>query len=100
MDAVGNVDEDFALHLVKWADIIRKTYHDGGVDEILATRRLVHIATSFGIFKNREKAIDLCIARFDDETKESFKDLYAKIEETIEGDVIETSDNELDKTPF
>ena len=100
MDAVGNVDEDFALHLVKWADIIRKTYHDGGVDEILATRRLVHIATSFRIFKDREKAIDLCIARFDDETKESFKDLYAKIDETIEGDVIETSDNELDKTPF
>ena len=100
MNAVGNVDEDFALHLVKWADIIRKTYHDGGVDEVLATRRLVHIATSFGIFKDREKAIDLCIARFDDETKESFKELYAKIDETIEGDAVETSDNELDKTPF
>ena len=100
MESVGNVDEDFALHLVKWADIIRKTYHDGGVDEILATRRLVHIATSFGIFKDREKAVDLCIARFDDETKESFKELYAKIDETIEGDVVETTSTDLDKTPF
>ena len=102
MESVGNVDEDFALHLVKWADIIRKTYHDGGVDEILATRRLVHIATSFGIFKDREKSIDLCIARFDDETKESFKELYAKIDETIEGESDETavSDAPLDKTPF
>ena len=96
METVGHVDEDFALHLVKWADIIRKTYHDGGVDEILATRRLVHIATSFGIFKDREKAIDLCIARFDEETKESFKELYRKIDETIEG----TIEDELDKTPF
>jgi len=99
METVGHVDEDFALHLVKWADIIRKTYHDGGVDEILATRRLVHIATSFGIFKDREKAIDLCIARFDDETKESFKDLYEKIDETV-GDVVDTPTDELDKTPF
>tara|TARA_Y100000296_G_C5145516_1_gene243457 strand:+ start:74 stop:1324 length:1251 start_codon:yes stop_codon:yes gene_type:complete len=99
METAGHVDEDFALHLVKWADIIRKTYHDGGVDEILATRRLVHIATSFGIFKDREKAIDLCIARFDDETKESFKDLYEKIDETV-GDVVDTPTDELDKTPF
>ena len=101
METAGYVDEDFALHLVKWADIIRKTYHDGGVDEILATRRLVHIATSFGIFKDRAKAVDLCIARFDDETKESFKDLYEKIDETVgESDETPTDTNELDKTPF
>ena len=101
METAGHVDEDFALHLVKWADIIRKTYHDGGVDEILATRRLVHIATSFGIFKDRAKAVDLCIARFDDETKESFKDLYEKIDETVgESDETPTDTNELDKTPF
>jgi len=101
METAGHPDEDFALHLVKWADIIRKTYHDGGVDEILATRRLVHIATSFGIFKDRAKAVDLCIARFDDETKESFKDLYEKIDETVgESDETPTDTNELDKTPF
>ena len=101
MERAGHPDVDFALHLVKWADIIRKTYHDGGVDEILATRRLVHIATSFGIFKDRAKAVDLCIARFDDETKESFKDLYEKIDETVgESDETPTDTNELDKTPF
>jgi MoxR-like ATPase len=73
-------DDEFAENLVKWADVIRKTFADGGVDEVISTRRLVHIAKAYGIFKNRQKAIELCVARFDEETKNSFLDLYAKVD--------------------
>jgi hypothetical protein len=77
-------DEDFAQKLVNWSDIIRKTYEDGGVDEIISTRRLVHIAKSYAIFENRMKSIELCVARFDNEIKETFMDLYTKIDEETE----------------
>lgn len=74
-------DANFCENLVKWADIIRRTYHDGGVDEIISTRRLVHIVRAHSIFNDdRKKAIDLCISRFDAETKKSFLDLYAKVD--------------------
>ena len=63
-----------------WADVIRKTYNDGGVDEIISTRRLVHIAEAYGIFKNKMKAISVCTNRFDDDTKNSFVDLYSKVD--------------------
>ena len=63
-----------------WADVIRKTYTDGGVDEIISTRRLVHIAEAYGIFKNKMKAIQVCTNRFDDDTKNSFVDLYTKVD--------------------
>ena len=63
-----------------WADVIRKTYNDGGVDEIISTRRLVHIAEAYGIFKNKMKAIQVCTNRFDDDTKTSFVDLYTKVD--------------------
>ena len=63
-----------------WADVIRKTYNDGGVDEIISTRRLVHIAEAYGIFKNKMKAIAVCTNRFDDDTKTSFVDLYSKVD--------------------
>ena len=63
-----------------WADVIRKTYNDGGVDEIISTRRLVHIAEAYGIFKNKMKAISVCTNRFDDDTKTSFVDLYTKVD--------------------
>ena len=63
-----------------WADVIRKTYNDGGVDEIISTRRLVHIAEAYGIFKNKMKAIAVCTNRFDDDTKNSFVDLYSKVD--------------------
>jgi MoxR-like ATPase len=76
-------DDEFAENLVKWADVIRKTYADGGIDEIISTRRLVHIAKAFSIFKDRNKAIELCVARFDEETKTSFIDLYSKVDEKV-----------------
>lgn len=80
MDKYGNKDEEFAEKLVTWSEAIRKTFLDGGVDEIISTRRLCHIAQTFSIFNNRMKAINLCIARFDDDTKTAFSDLYTKID--------------------
>ena len=74
------VDNDFATSLVTWADIIRKTYYEGGVDELISTRRLVHIVEAFSIFKNKMKAIEMCTNRFDLDTKTSFLDLYTKID--------------------
>ena len=78
--SAGKRDEKFAHNLVTWADVIRKTYNDGGVDEIISTRRLVHIAEAYGIFKNKMKAIAVCTNRFDDDTKTSFTDLYTKVD--------------------
>ena len=74
-------DAEFADNLVKWAGVIRKTFFDGGVDEVITTRRLVHIVEAYSIFQNRLKAITNCINRFDDETKQSFLDLYTKVDE-------------------
>jgi len=74
---------DFAERLVTWADIIRKTFFEGGIDEIIATRRLVHIANAFKIFNDRKKAIEMCIARFDEDTKTSFIDLYSKVDAEV-----------------
>ena len=73
-------DEEFVDRLVQWADIVRQSAEQGAVDEIISTRRLVHIAKAFKIFKDRLKAIQLCVARFDDETKEAFMDLYTKVD--------------------
>ena len=73
-------DEKFATNLITWADIIRKTFYEGGVDEIISTRRLVHIVSAFAIFKDKMKAIELCTNRFDLDTKTSFMDLYTKID--------------------
>ncbi len=78
--SAGKTDDKFAHNLVTWADVIRKTYNDGGVDEIISTRRLVHIAEAYGIFKNKMKAIAVCTNRFDDDTKTSFTDLYTKVD--------------------
>ena len=74
---------DFAEKLVTWADIIRKTFFEGGIDEIVATRRLVHIVNAYGIFGDRKKAIEMCIARFDEDTKTSFLDLYSKCDSEV-----------------
>ena len=74
------VENDFVSNLVKWADVIRKTFYEGGVDEIISTRRLVHIVNAFSIFDDKVKAISMCISRFDAETKESFLDLYTKVD--------------------
>ena len=71
---------EYAKNLVTWADVIRKTYYDGGIDEIISTRRLVHIIEAYSIFKDKMKAIELCVNRFDDDTKASFLDLYTKVD--------------------
>ena len=92
MENLGCVDEEYAGKLVDWADLIRKTFYDGGVDEIIATRRLVHIVHAFAIFKDRMKAIAMCVARFDDQTKEVFMDLYSKLDEKVS--VEENADSE------
>lgn len=75
---------DFTDNLVNWADIIRKTFYDDGVDEVISTRRLCHIVQTYSIFGSRMKAIDLCIARFDDDTKEAFLDLYSKVDAGVD----------------
>ena len=83
MKKYGEVDEGFATNLITWAEVIRKTFYDGGVDEVISTRRLDHIVKAFAIFGNKMEAIELCVARFDDDTKESFLDLYTKIDAGI-----------------
>ena len=83
MKKYGAEDNEFATNLVTWADVIRKTFFDGGVDEVISTRRLDHIVKAFAIFGDKMKAIELCVARFDEDTKESFLDLYTKIDAGI-----------------
>ena len=80
LDSVNRSDDNFADKLVTWADVIRKTFADGGCDEVISTRRLVHIVETFGIFGDKMKAISLCLNRFDDDTKASFLDLYTKVD--------------------
>ena len=85
MTEVGVKDEsEFCKRLVDWADIIRKTFFDGGVEEIISTRRLVHIVRAYGIFKNKAKAIEVCVNRFDDETKQAFMELYDKVDADVD----------------
>ena len=84
MKKYGKVDTDFATNLVTWAEVIRKTFFDGGVDELISTRRLDHIVKAFAIFGDKMKSIELCVARFDDETKESFLDLYTKVDAGVD----------------
>ena len=97
---------DFSEKLVTWADIIRKTFYEGGIDEIIATRRLVHIANAYAIFGDRKKAIQMCINRFDEDTKTSFLDLYSKVdsEVVIEDESAEKTEKveevKEDHTPF
>ena len=84
MERVNNVDEDFATHLVTWSDVIRKTYYEGAIDELISTRRLEHIVNAFAVFKDKQKAVQLCVNRFDEDTKEAFIDLYAKVDPSVE----------------
>ena len=84
LDSLGVPDSDFAEKLVNWANAIRKTFYDGGIDEVIATRRLVHISNAFAIFKDRMKAIEMCVNRFDEDTKTSFLDLYSKIDAGVD----------------
>ena len=89
---LGVDDTDFFKRLVDWADIIRKTFYDGGVEEVISTRRLVHIVRAYAIFGKKEKAIEVCVNRFDDETKQSFLELYDKVDANVDFNAEETVD--------
>ena len=95
MAKYGKVDEDFADKLVTWAEVIRKTYFEGAVDELISTRRLDHIVKAFTIFKDKLKSIEMCTNRFDEDTKTSFVDLYAKVDAGV--DLNEDSESEEDE---
>ena len=110
--SLGCENTEFVEKLTSWADIIRKTFYDGGVDEIIATRRLVHICNAYAIFKDKMKSIQMCVNRFDEETKSAFLDLYSKVdaevvnpndtpadegEAALDADIAEAEDSE---TPF
>lgn len=84
MERVEKVDEDFADKLVAWSDIIRKTFKEGAIDDLISTRRLEHIVNAFAMFGSRLKAIEMCIARFDADTKTAFLDLYTKVDAGVE----------------
>lgn len=103
MEAYGNLDGEFADNLVTWAEIIRKTYEDGGVDDLISTRRLVHIARTYGIFGDRKRSIELCISRFDEDTRVAFVDLYTKVDSKAvvpEVKVEQQSDEQDQQVPF
>ena len=89
-ESLGIADTEFSDKLVEWADIIRRTYVEGAIDEIITTRRLAHIAKAYAIFGNKMKAINLCVSRFDEETKAAMSDLYTKIDAGIESENAES----------
>ena len=84
-------DTEFNKRLCDWADIIRRTFFDGGIDEVISTRRLVHIVKAYAIFGSKEKSISYCISRFDVETKQAFKELYDKVDIDVNFDEAEDS---------
>jgi len=86
-------DEDFATSLVKWADAIRRTFNDGGIDESVTTRRLIHIVRAFSIFKNKTKAIELCTNRFDEVTRQAFINLFEKVSTDPDSDLLASNES-------
>ena len=88
LTSAGRTDDEFAEKLVTWADVIRKTFLEGGVDEIISTRRLVHICKTYGVHGDRMKAVSLCLNRFDTDTKMSFLDLYTKLDAPVKEEVL------------
>jgi hypothetical protein len=86
---LGVTDTDFCKRLVDWGDIIRKTFYDGGIEDIISTRRLVHILRAYSIFNDKMKAIRVCVNRFDEETKQSFIELYDKVDADVDLDSAE-----------
>ena len=84
MERTNTSDDEFATHLVTWSDVIRKTYYEGAIDELISTRRLEHIVNAFAVFGDKQKAVQLCVNRFDEDTKQAFIDLYSKVDPTVE----------------
>ena len=93
--ALGKKDAEFCTNLANWADIIRRTFKDGGIDEVISTRRLVHIMRAYAIWNNRMKAIKVCVNRFDEETKQSFIELYDKIDAGVDLNEEEKNEGEI-----
>ena len=91
---MGINDDTFCKRLCDWGDIIRKTFYEGGVDEVISTRRLVHIIRAYSIFGDKIKAVNICLNRFDNETKQAFIDLYDKIDADFQ--VSESSESSSD----
>jgi len=88
----GEVDGEFVQKLTDWADVIRRTYMDGAIEEVISTRRLVHIVRAFRMFNDKMKSIAMCLNRFDNETRDSFLDLYTKVDENAlegEGNIVD-----------
>ena len=83
MALTGDVDMDFCEKLVDWADVIRKTFYEGAIDDVVTTRRLVHIVNAFRMFGDKLKSIEMCISRFDEETRNSILDLYTKVDDGV-----------------
>ena len=102
MEKAGAIDEEFADNLVTWAEIIRKTFYDGGIDDLISTRRLEHIVNAFAMFKSRQKAVELCVNRFDGDTKSAFLDLYSKVDAKIDAGPTDNvnEDEFFEETPF
>ena len=105
LDAVGRNDASFAKNLVTWANAIRTTFADGGCDEVISTRRLVHIVKTFGIYNDKKKAIEYCLNRFDADTKATFFDLYTKVDAGVDPAVtaepeVKSATNEGEEIPF
>jgi len=96
----GCDDADFADNLTKWAEIIRKTFYEGGIDEVVSTRRLVNIVEAFGIFGDKRQALNLCMSRFDDLTQKSLTDLYEKVDADIAEPTETEPSAEGNKCPF
>ena len=86
MGKVGIIDEDFAEKLVRWADVIRKTFSEGAIDDLVSTRRIEHIVNAYAMFNDRLKAIELCVNRFDEDTRAAFIDLYTKVDAGLHED--------------
>lgn len=94
-------DKDFVEKLTQWADIVRQSFDQGAVDEIISTRRLVHIAKAFKIFDDRMKAIELCVARFDADTKMAFLDLYSKVDAKVDAPAVKAVPSTMtEEIPF
>ena len=102
MEKAGAIDEEFADNLVTWAEIIRKTFYDGGIDDLISTRRLEHIVNAFAMFKSRQKAVELCVNRFDGDTKSAFLDLYSKVDAKIDTGPTDNVNEDafFEETPF
>ena len=94
MELTGDVDSEFVEKLVDWADIIRKTFYEGGIDDVVTTRRLVHIVNAYRMFGDKLKSIQMCISRFDEDTRNSILDLYTKIDAGVNLD----EENPLDES--